>query len=139
MANEYLVARGHPDLASNFDEHLSRFDELRREGELAKLKDKIQAAIDEYYEWGQFEVWWQNTARTVQLDLGVFTLTFSHNDDGLRRLLANSAHRSASSEQRVERAWRLLVYCFNSDCEEEEWRCRADWTPEDAEGPHRPA
>jgi hypothetical protein len=137
MANEYLVARGHPDLASNFDEHLSRFDELRREGELAKLKDKIQAAIDEYYEWGQFEVWWQNTARTLQLDLGVRSLTFSHNDDGLRRLLANY-HRCASSEQRVERAWRLLVYCFNVDRHEEEWR-RADWTPSDARGPHRPA
>ena len=104
MANEHLVARGHPDLASNFDEHLSRFDELRREGELAKLKDKIQAAIDEYYEWGQFEVWWQNTARTVQLDLGVRALTFSHNDDGLRRVLAN-ASQLTSSKKRVLWAW----------------------------------
>ncbi len=131
-ANQYLVEpRGH----GSVDEHLARFDELRREGELAKLKDKIQAAIDEYYEWGQFEVWWQNTARTQQLDLGVRALTFSHNDAGLRRVLANYRH-SVSSQERVEHAWRLLLYLFRRDREAEEWR-RADWTPSDARGPHR--
>ncbi len=138
-ATQYLVARDHPDLVNNFDDRLAQYDELRREGELAKLKDKIQAAIDEYYEWGQFEVWWQNTARTQQLDLGTVSrpraLTFSHNDDGLRRVLANYRH-CASSDERVERAWRLLVYCFNVDRNVEQWR-RADWTPSDMRGPHR--
>ena len=131
--NEYLIeACGHESV----HEHLARFDEIRREeGELAKLKDKIQAAIDEYYEWGQFEVWWQNTARTQQLDLGVRALTFSHNDAGLRRVLANY-HHCVSSQERMEHAWRLLLYLFRRDRHEEEWR-RADWTPSDARGPHR--
>ena len=137
MANEYLVTHTHPDLVSNFDEHLSRFDVLQREGELARLKDKIQAAIDDYYEWGQFEAWWQNTARTQQVDLGNVRapkfITFSHNDDGLRRVLANY-HNCASSKERVQRAWRLLMYCFNFDRNVEQWR-RDDWTPSDFRRP----
>ena len=132
-ATQYLVARDHPDLENNFDARLAQYDELRREGELAKLKDKIQAAIDEHYEWGQFEVWWQNTARTQQVDSGTQQvdsgtvrvhdsgtvrvhdsgtvrvhnsniITFSHDDDGLRRVLAN-ASQLTSSKKRVLWAW----------------------------------
>ena len=112
--NEYLIeACGHESV----HEHLARFDEIRREeGDLAKLKDKIQEAIDNYYELGQFEVWWQNTARTHWLDLGTVSapkiMTFSHNDDGLRSMLANYRH-CAWSNDRVEQAWRLLMHCFS--------------------------
>ena len=132
MANECLVA---PAGKGNFDEHLARYDELVREGELARLKDRIQSAIDNYYEWGQFEVWWQNPARTHELDFGGLRETFSHDDDMLRRLLANY-RRCQSSKTRVFWAWRYLVHRFNVDRDTEQWN-RADWTPSDAHGPHR--
>ena len=133
LHNAYLVAQDHPD--NNFDHRLAQYDELRREGELARLKDRIQSAIDEYYEWGQFEVWWQNPARAIRLDLGTRTVTFSHDDRGLRRILALYNHCPASKE-RVERAWRLLVRRFNVDRHEEQWN-RDDWHPGDERGPHR--
>ncbi len=118
MANDYLVARDHPESESNYDEHLARFDELVREGDLAKLKHKIQAAIDDFIEWGQFEVWWQNTRRTHTLEVTGGQMTFNHTDDGLRELLANYRHCRSSSE-RVRRAWVLLFYLFTEDREQD--------------------
>jgi hypothetical protein len=134
MTNEYLVApHGH----GNFDEHLAQFDELQRQGDLAKLKDKIQVAIDKYFEYGQFEVWWNNRMRTNTIQLQyVPIMTFIHNDDLLLALLRCHRH-CRSSDQRVENAWQNLVYKFRCDRDEEDWR-RTDWQPSDERGPHRP-
>jgi hypothetical protein len=139
---------------SNFDEHLARFDEIRREGELAKLKDKIQSAIANHKDWGQFEVWWQNRRRTNTLKAGTLkagtlkagqgpALTFRHNDDLLLAVLrkydsgSSGLYRSGLySNWCVEQAYQFIRYMVLGDREYENWNMD-DWTPSDLNGPHR--
>ena len=100
---------------------------MTRLGELARLKDRIQSAIDNYDEWGQFEVWWQNPVRTQTVCVGDLRQTFHHDDDLLRWLITNfHAHRYA---------WEYILICFKKDRETERWK-RDDWTPSDERGPH---
>ena len=132
MASKYLVA---PDGHGNFDEHLARFVELERQGELAKIKEKIEVAIDNYIECGQFEEWWKNPRRTNTMHLPHAVMTFFHNDDFLLALLRNY-RTNQSSDERVADAWKLLLYKFRCDRENENWR-GADWQPSDDRGPHR--
>jgi hypothetical protein len=96
----------------------------------------IQAKIDDNFEWGQFEVWWENTRRQQIIQKSTGTMTYSHNDDLLRALLFNYRDIHSSNE-RVDWGWRSLVRRFHVDGDDEEWREeRGDWQPSDERGPH---
>jgi hypothetical protein len=138
------------------DEELALLDEVVREGELARLKARIQTAIDDYFEWGQFEVWWNNPSRTNRLYVPSENdiRTYWHNDYLLLRLLRN-AELDREKDRAVfrkhgqhnffvhgkttaELAWLRLCQCFNEDRIREDWqRNEADWQPDDPTGPHR--
>jgi hypothetical protein len=99
MANEYIV-RHDGVVGGGVREHLSLYDELVLQGELARLHDKIQATIHAYFEWGQFEEWWKNTTRTQTLEGPNGAMTYRHTDDLLRALLLHYRHYR-SSQSRV--------------------------------------
>jgi hypothetical protein len=139
------------DLASNFDELeelLRRFDATELEGELARLRDRIDAACAEYFEWGQFEVWWHHPARECWVTCDTAEdgyLVYLHDDRFLRALLREAQLRRRGTRRRntllqgrstVDLAWRRLLEFFYWDRGEEQWR-RADWTPRDRRGPGR--
>ena len=133
MENEYFVR--HDGVAGDgVREHLALLDEIVRQGELARLNDKIQKFINNNFEWGQFEVWWKNTGREQTIQKLDGTMTYSHNDDFLRALLLNYRH-NPSSDERVNWAWRSLLQRFYKDRDDEQWRM-GDWQPSDAPGPH---
>jgi hypothetical protein len=94
MLASYLVTgagHGYDGVRSEgeLEEHLQRFDEIALPGELARLHDRIDAACAEDFEWGQFEVWWENPAREHRLSSAQYVLgrMYSHDDLFLRALL----------------------------------------------------
>jgi hypothetical protein len=133
MANAYLV--GH--VCHNVTEHLAQFDEIVREHDLSRLKAIIKQKVDEKFEFGLFEVWWNDTKRTQTLCLNSegCMRTYGHNDDLLRALLRNAEYNREMNRAgirkhgrpnffvhgrtTVELAWHALCQYFNRDCSEE--------------------
>ena len=136
-----------------FEEHLGRFDATVLEGELARLRDRIDAACAEDFEWGQFEVWWHHPARECRVSCaenvhGVVHWhdeVYLHDERFLRALLREAQLRRTGTRRRdplvqgrstVDLAWHRLLQYFYRDRNSEQWR-RADWTPSDMPGPGR--
>ena len=140
-ANEYVVRGVHRIKLEDIklEDELARLDELVLQGELARLNDTIQAAIDAYFEWGQFEAWWKNTTRTQTLEGPNGAMTYSHTDDLLRALLLNY-RQIRLSQSRVFWAWRYLLFLFYKNRDDEQWKMAhrplGDWQPSDPRGPH---
>ena len=128
------------------EEHLQSFDEIALPGELARLHDRIDAACAEDFEWGQFEVWWENPAREHRLSSAQYVLgrMYRHDDVFLRALLRQARlqrseeplHPLVRGRSTVDLAWARLLYYFYQDRNIEQWR-RGDWTPSDMRGPGR--
>jgi hypothetical protein len=131
----------------HFEEHLGLFDATVLEGELARLRDRIDAACGEGFEWGQFEVWWQHPARENRVSCAenVHGVVYLHDDRflrallreaQLRRLCTGTRRREVQGRSTVDLAWSRLLQYFYRDRNTEQWR-RADWTPSDMRGPGR--
>ena len=133
----------------HFEEHLERFDETAREGELERelawLRDRIDEACAEGFEWGQFEVWWHHPARQNRMFCAenVHGVVYLHDDRFLRALLREAQLRRlwrrdplVRGRSTVDLAWNRLLQYFYQDRNAEQWR-RADWTPSDGRGPGR--
>jgi hypothetical protein len=127
-------------------EDLARLDELVREGELARLQAKIEATIEKYSHWGQFEAWWNNPRRTHNLYTRGVGMIYRHDDDFLRALLRDAQHQRedarrtrrplAEGRTNVQLAWMWLCTYFFDDRTNENWN-GGDWQPSDLRGPHR--
>jgi hypothetical protein len=131
-----------------FEEHLGRFDATVLEGELARLRDRIDAACAEDFEWGQFEVWWHHPARECRVSCAenMHGVVYLHDERFLRALLREARLWRTGTRRRetwmegrstVDLAWNRLLQYFYRDRNSEQWR-RADWTPSDTRGPGRP-
>jgi hypothetical protein len=167
--NPYAVAGFRTNTVDEHDmsRHMKLYDDMVRENELINLKGKIQTAIDQHVEWGQFEAWWNNANRTHTIvapkvvrekhtSFRRTPSTYRHNDDFLIALLRDAQERRDYAQKQKSRniepseyyvddtsgtnvdvAWRSLCMFFGGERENERWH-RKNWQPSDAFGPHRP-